>query len=342
VTPWGGRLNRQKFGAEPVDLYTIADMEGPFFWIAFNLAILALLAFDLGLFSRRPHVIKFREALAWCAFWIALAAGFAVLVYFWRGPQKALEFTAGYLIEESLSVDNLFVFLMLFNYFRVEPRYQRKVLSWGILGALITRGLFIVVGVGLIRMFHWIIYLFGVFVVYTAYKLLRGEQEQIDPERNWALRVARRWVPITPEYDGDRFFVTRAGRRFATLLFVTVLVVESTDILFAADSIPAVLAISNDPFIVYTSNVFAILGLRSIYFALSGMMEAFHLLHYGLAGILAFIGVKMIISGFVEIPTYIALAVVGTILAGSVAASLIWKEKDDSTTKTRSHEETQA
>jgi tellurite resistance protein TerC len=314
-------------------------MEGPVFWIAFNVAVVALLALDLGVLNRRPKVMTFREALAWCAFWIGLATGFAVLVYFWRGPQKALEFTAGYLIEESLSVDNLFVFLMLFKYFRVEPKYQRKVLSWGIIGALITRGLFILVGVGLIRMFHWVLYLFGAFVVYTAYKMLRGEQEQIDPERNWALRIARRFVPITPEYDGDRFFVTRAGRRFATMLFVTVLVVESTDILFAADSIPAVLAISNDPFIVYTSNVFAILGLRSIYFALSGMMEAFHLLHYGLAGILAFIGVKMIISGFVVIPTHIALAVVGTILAASVAASLIWKEKKTPATKTRSHED---
>jgi tellurite resistance protein TerC len=315
-------------------------MEGPLFWIAFNLAVLALLALDLGLLSRRPHTIKFREALAWCGFWISLAAGFAVLVYFWRGPQKALEFTAGYLIEESLSIDNLFVFLMLFKYFRVEPKYQRKVLSWGIIGALVTRALFILVGVGLIRMFHWVIYLFGAFVVYTAYKMLRGEQEQIDPEQNWLLRIARRWIPITPEYEGGRFFVIRGGRRFATLLFVTVLVVESTDILFAADSIPAVLAISNDPFIVYTSNVFAILGLRSLYFALAGMMEAFHLLHYGLAGILAFIGVKMIISGFVEMPTYIALAVVGTILAASVAASLIWKEKKETpTTETQRHGE---
>lgn len=307
-------------------------MEGPLFWIAFNLGVLALLALDLGVLHRHARVIKFREALAWCGFWIALAAGFAVLVYFWRGPQKALEFTAGYLIEESLSVDNLFVFLMLFNYFWVEPRYQRKVLTWGIIGALVTRAVFILVGVGLIRMFHWIIYLFGVFVIYTAYKLLRGEQEQIDPERNWLLRIARRWIPITPEYEGGRFFVTRGGRRFATMLFVTVLVVESTDILFAADSIPAVLAISHDPFIVYTSNVFAILGLRSIYFALAGMMEAFHLLHYGLAFILAFIGVKMLISGWVQIPTVIALAVVGTILAASVAASLIWKEKKETPT----------
>jgi tellurite resistance protein TerC len=314
-------------------------MEGPLFWIAFNVAVLALLALDLGLLRRRPHVIKFREAIAWCAFWISLAAGFAVLVYFWRGPQKALEFTAGYLIEESLSVDNLFVFIMLFNYFRVKPEYQRKVLGWGIVGALVTRALFILLGVGLLRMFHWIIYLFGAFVLYTAFKLLRGEQDQIDPERNWALRVVRRWIPITPEYDGDRFFVTRSNRRFATMLFVTVIVVESTDILFAADSIPAVLAISNDPFIVYTSNVFAILGLRSIYFALAGMIEAFHLLHYGLAAILAFIGMKMIVSGFIEIPTYIALAVVGTILAGSVAASLIWKEKKESTTETPSHRE---
>jgi tellurite resistance protein TerC len=309
-------------------------MEGPFFWIAFNVAVLALLALDLGVLQRRPHVMRFREALAWCAFWVALAVGFGVLVYFWRGSQKAMEFAAGYLIEESLSVDNLFVFLMLFNYFRVERRYQRKVLSWGIVGALVTRATFILVGVGLIRMFHWVLYLFGAFVLWTAYKLLRGEQEQIDPERNWALRLVRRWVPITPEYEGGHFFVMRSGRRFATLLFVTVVVVESTDILFAADSIPAVFSITSDPFIVYTSNVFAILGLRSIYFALAGMMEAFHLLHYGLALILAFIGVKMLISGFVGIPTHIALAVVGAILAGSVAASLIWKEKPTPTTET--------
>jgi tellurite resistance protein TerC len=314
-------------------------MEGPLFWIAFNVGVLALLAFDLGVFHRHPRVVKFREAMLWTVFWVALAAGFAVLVYFWRGHQKALEFTAGYLIEESLSVDNLFVFLMLFNYFRVEPKYQRKVLSWGIVGALVTRGVFILVGVGVLRLFHWVIYIFGAFVLYTAFKLVRGEQEQIDPERNWALRVVRRWVPITPEYDGDHFFVDRAGRRFATMLFVTVIVVESTDILFAADSIPAVLAISNDPFIVYTSNVFAILGLRSLYFALAGMMEAFHLLHYGLAGILAFIGVKMLISGWIQIPTYIALAVVGGILAMSVAASLIWKEKPTPTTEAQSHRE---
>jgi TerC family integral membrane protein len=316
-------------------------MEGPFFWIVFNVAVLALLALDLGVLQRRPHVMRFREALAWCAFWVALAVGFGVLVYFWRGPQKAMEFAAGYLIEESLSVDNLFVFLMLFNYFRVERRYQRKVLSWGIVGALVTRGIFILVGVGLIRMFHWVLYLFGAFVLWTAYKLLRGEQEQIDPERNWALRLVRRWVPITPEFEGGRFFVERSGRRFATLLFVTVVVVESTDILFAADSIPAVFSITSDPFIVYTSNVFAILGLRSIYFALAGMMEAFHLLHYGLALILAFIGVKMLISGFVGIPTHIALAVVGAILAGSVAASLIWKQKPQSTAEAQRHGEMQ-
>jgi tellurite resistance protein TerC len=304
-------------------------MEGPVFWIAFNVAVVALLVLDLGVLARRPHVIKFREALAWCAFWVSLAVGFGILVYFWRGPQKAMEFAAGYLIEESLSVDNLFVFLMLFNYFRVEPQYQHKVLGWGIVGALVARGLFILVGVSLLHAFHWVIYIFGAFLIYpTAYKLLKGEEAQIEPERNFVLRVVKRWLPVVPEHAGDRFFIKRHGRTCATLLFVTVLVVESTDILFAIDSIPAVLAISRDPFIVYTSNVFAILGLRAVYFALAGMMEAFHLLHYGLAAILAFIGVKMLISGFVEIPTYIALAVVGSILALSVISSFIWKDKE--------------
>ncbi len=306
-------------------------MEGPLFWIVFNVAILALLALDMGLLRRRAHEIRFREALLQSAAWVLLAAGFGALVYFWRGPQKALEFGTGYLLEESLSVDNLFVFLLLFNYFKVEPQYQRKVLGWGIIGALVMRGIFILAGVGLLRAFHWMIYVFGAFLIYpTAFKLLQGEESQLEPEQNWGLRLVRRWIPITPEYDGDRFFTVRAGRRFATLLLVCVIVVETTDVLFAIDSIPAVLAVSKDPFIVYTSNVFAILGLRSLYFALAGVMQAFHYLHYGLALILAFIGVKMIVSGWYEMPTAWALGVVGAVLAISIVASLVHKPESSS------------
>jgi tellurite resistance protein TerC len=304
-------------------------VEGPLFWILFNAFILVLLALDLGVLSRRSRAIGFKEALVRSAVWIALAAGFALFVFYVRGPHKALEFVTGYLVEESLSIDNLFVFLVLFSYFRVSPGNQRKVLSWGILGALVMRGIFIVAGVGLLRQFHWITYIFGVFLIYpTGFKLLRSETAEIDPEKNWGLRLVRRWVPITPEFEGGRFFVTRAGRRFATLLFVCVLVVETTDVLFAMDSIPAVLAISKDPFIVYTSNVFAILGLRSLYFALAGMMKLFHHLHYGLAVILMFIGVKMLISGYYEIPTVIALAVLATVLAAAVVASLVLPPKE--------------
>jgi tellurite resistance protein TerC len=302
-------------------------MEGPVFWIAFNVFVLAVLALDLGLLRRQPHVIKFREALRWSAFYIGLAAAFAGLVHWWRGPQKALEFVTGYLIEESLSVDNLFVFLVLFRYFRVEKLYQRKVLSWGIFGALVMRGIFIAVGVGLINKFHWIIYVFGAFLVYTGFTLLRSDRGESDPGKSLIVRSIRRWLPVTDEFDDGKFFTLRNGKRYATPLFLVLLVVEATDVLFATDSVPAVLAISNDPFIVYTSNVFAILGLRSLYFALAGMMELFHYLHYGLAVILMFVGVKMMISGFYELHTAIALGVIVGVLAISVGVSLAHKPK---------------
>ncbi len=298
-------------------------MEGPLFWILFNLFVLAMLALDLGLVQRRPRVMRFREAAAWSLFWVLLAAAFAALVHWTRGPQKALEFVTGYLVEESLSVDNLFVFLVLFKYFRVDRMYQRRVLSWGIVGALVMRGVFIVAGVGLIRAFHWVIYLFGAFLIYTGITLLRSEKEQADPGKSLVLKWARRVFPVTEEYEHGRFFVQRDSRRYATPLFLVLLVVETTDVMFATDSVPAVLAISNDPFIVYTSNVFAILGLRSLYFALAGMMELFHYLHYGLAAILMFVGVKMMISGFYAISTPLALGVIVGVLAVSVGASLL-------------------
>ena len=281
-----------------------------------------MLVLDLGVFHRRNHVVKFREALLWSAMWIALAAIFAVIVYFWHGRGSALEFVTGYVIELSLSVDNLFVFLLIFRYFQVPTVHQHKVLFWGILGALVMRAIFILAGVGLIRQFHWIIYVFGALLVYSGIKLFRQENAEIHPEKNPLLRLFRRWIPVTKEYEGDKFFVRRPGL-YATPLFIVLLVVETTDVLFAVDSIPAILAITLDAFIVYTSNVFAILGLRSMYFALAGMMELFHYLHYGLSLVLIFVGGKMLVSHYYQIPTELALGVVAGILIISVVASML-------------------
>lgn len=300
------------------------------FWVLFNLFVLVMLALDLGVFHRRTHVIRFKEAIAWSAFWISLAAGFAVLLLFWQGHQKALEFTTGYLIEESLSVDNLFVFLMLFRYFRVDPTYQHKVLFWGIIGALIARGIFIASGVALINRFHWIIYVFGAFLIYTGFKMLKPLETDIHPERSPVLRLARKYLRFSHEYDNGKFFTEQNGKRLATPLFMVLLAVETTDILFAVDSIPAILAITSDPFIVYTSNVFAILGLRSLYFALAGMMEVFRFLHYGLAAILMFIGLKMVGSNYIEIPIVVALGSVAGLLGLSVLASLLFPARKPS------------
>jgi tellurite resistance protein TerC len=292
-----------------------------FFWIFFNLFVLAMLALDLGIFHRRPHAVKFREALAWSGMWIALAAVFAAIVYFWHGRAATLEFVTGYVIELSLSVDNLFIFLLIFRYFKVPPVHQHKVLFWGILGALLMRAVFILLGVGLIRKFHWIIYFFGALLVYSGIKLFRQENAEIHPEKNPVLRLFRTWVPVTENYEGSSFFVRRPGL-FATPLLIVLLVVETTDLLFAVDSIPAILAITLDAFIVYTSNVFAILGLRSMYFALAGMMELFHYLHYGLSLVLIFVGGKMLLSHYYRIPTELALGVVAAILLISMLASV--------------------
>jgi len=291
------------------------------FWIIFNLFVLAMLGLDLGVFHRRAHTVKFREALAWSMVWIALAVIFAVVVFFWHGRIPALEFVTGYVIELSLSVDNLFVFLLIFRFFQVPAVHQHKVLFWGILGALIMRAVFIAAGVGLIQRFHWIVYVFGAFLVYSGIKLFFQEEAEIHPEKNPVLRLFRRFVPVTKDYEGDKFFVRRPGL-YATPLFVVLLVVETTDLLFAVDSIPAILAITRDAFIVYTSNVFAIMGLRSMYFALAGMMEMFRYLHYGLSLVLVFVGAKMLLSHYLEIPTPVALAAVAGVLAISVIASV--------------------
>src|SRR4029077_7920460 len=276
-----------------------------------------MLVLDLGVFHRRAHTVKFREALAWSVAWIALAAIFALVIYFWHGRTPSLEFITGYVIELSLSVDNLFVFLLIFRFFQVPAIHQHKVLFWGILGALIMRAIFIAAGVGLIQRFHWIIYAFGAFLVYSGIKLFFQEEAEIHPEKNPILRLFRRWVPVTDDYVGNRFFVRSAGL-YATPLFVVLLVVETTDLLFAVDSIHAILAITRDAFIVYTSNVFAILGLRSMYFALAGMMEMFRYLHYGLSLILIFVGGKMLVSHYLEIPTVVALGSVAGVLLISV------------------------
>ncbi len=280
-----------------------------------------MLVLDLGVFHRRSHTVKFREAMLWSVAWIALAGIFATVIFFWHGRTPMLEFVTGYVIELSLSVDNLFVFLLIFRFFQVPPDHQHKVLFWGILGALVMRAIFIVAGVGLIQRFHWIIYVFGALLVYSGIKLFFQNETEIHPEKNPVLRVFRRWVPVTKDFEGNKFFVRKPGL-YATPLFVVLLVVETTDLLFAVDSIPAILAITRDAFIVYTSNVFAIMGLRSMYFALAGMMEMFRYLHYGLALVLVFVGAKMLLSHYVDIPTHLALAGVAGVLSISVIASM--------------------
>ena len=296
------------------------------FWILFNVFVFLMLALDLGVFNRRAHTISFREALGWSAMWVGLAAGFAVLVYFWHGHAASLEFVTGYLIELSLSVDNLFVFLLIFRYFGVPSALQHRVLFWGILGALITRGAFILAGVGLIRRFHWLIYAFGALLVYSGIKLLRQGDEEIDPEKNPLLKVFRRWMPVTDDYVGEKFWVRQPGL-YATPLVVVLLVVETTDIVFAVDSIPAILAITLNAFIVYTSNVFAIIGLRSMYFAVAGMMDLFEYLHYGLSLVLVLIGAKMLVSHYYTVPTAVALGTVAAVLVVSVLASVMFPRK---------------
>jgi len=291
------------------------------FWVLFNLFVVAMLVLDLGVFHRRTHAVKFREAMTWSAMWIALAAAFALLVYFWHGRAASLEFVTGYVIELSLSVDNLFVFLLIFRYFKVAGEHQHKVLFWGILGALVMRAIFILLGVGLIRKFHWIVYVFGALLVYSGIKLFFQENAEIHPEKNPVLRLVRKLLPVTDDYHGGKFFIRRAGL-YATPLLIVLVVVETTDVLFAVDSIPAILAITLNAFIVYTSNVFAILGLRSMYFALAGMMEMFRYLHYGLSLVLIFVGGKMLASHYYQLPTEYALGVVGLILLISVLASV--------------------
>lgn len=299
------------------------------FWIVFNAVVLILLVLDLTVISRQHKRIPFKQAMLMSAFWIGLAIAFAVFVRQWFGATKSLEFLTGYLLEEALSVDNLFVFILLFAYFKVPPEEEKSVLFWGIIGALIMRGIFIIAGVALVQRFHWILYVFGVFLIWTGFQLMRGGDKEQDPSKNIVLKFCRRFLPLTDTYEGKSFFVRREGKTFATPLFVVLLVVETTDILFATDSIPAILAITRDPFIVYTSNVFAILGLRSLYFALAGMMKLFHYLNYGLSVVLMFIGAKMLLPEKYHVPTWAALAVVAGVLGLSVLASVLFPKKDE-------------
>jgi len=296
-------------------------------WTMFGALVLVMLVLDLGVFHRRKHEIKFKEAALWSAVWTGLALAFAGLVWRVRGGHSALEFLTGYIIEESLSVDNLFVFLLIFGYFAVPGRDQHSVLFWGILGAMVFRAIFIVAGVALIQRFEWIIYFFGAILIYSGVKMGLAKDKEIHPDQNPVLKLFRKFMPVTPGFEGSRFFVRREGKTYATPLFLVLLVVETTDLVFAVDSIPAVLAITQDRFVVYTSNVFAIMGLRALYFALKGAMDLFHSLHYGLSAILVFVGLKMVLAHFLHIPIGIALAVVGGVLAMSVIASLIWPER---------------
>ena len=292
------------------------------FWIGFNLFVLLMLALDLGVFNRKAHVVSVKEALTWSGVWICLSLVFNGLIYHWFGEAKAIEFFTGYVIEKSLSVDNIFVFVLVFKYFQIPSIYQHKILFWGILGALVMRVIFIFAGVALIEKFHWTIYLFGLFLIYTGYKMFTEKDKQIEPEKNPVIKFFRRAMPVTHELRGDKFFVVEDGKRYATPLFLVLILIETTDLIFAVDSIPAILAVTQDRFIVYTSNVFAILGLRSLYFALAHVIHRFVYLSTGLAVILLFVGLKMVLVDVIKIPTYISLIVIAVIITASIVLSL--------------------
>lgn len=295
-------------------------------WIGFNLFILAMLALDLYL-HKKEETISQKQALKWSFFWIVLAMIFCVGIYFTMGSESALNFLTGYIIEKMLSFDNLFIFLAIFSYFSVPDNYRHKILFWGVLSALVLRALFIFLGIVLIQQFFWITYIFGALLIYSGIKIGLGLNEETDPTKNPVVKFFRKFFSVTNYYVGDRFFVYRKGRVWATPLFVVLIAIETTDIIFAVDSVPAVLAITTDPFIVYTSNVFAILGLRALYFALTTFMQLFHFLDYALAAILVFVGVKMLLAHVVEIPIGVSLGVIIAILAIAISASLLQKQQ---------------
>jgi tellurite resistance protein TerC len=295
----------------------------PALWGGFVAFVLALLALDLGVFHRKAHAVTLKEAGVWSAVWVTLALGFNALVFHWFGPERGLEFLTGYLIEKALAVDNIFVFYAIFAYFAVPAAYQHRVLFWGVLGALVMRAVFIVLGAALLAKFHWVLYVFGAILVFTAIKLFTMPEDGIHPERNPAYRLLRRFIPSVSEYHGARFTVVQGSRRLATPLLIVLLLIEWTDLVFAVDSIPAIFAITTDPFIVFTSNIFAILGLRSLFFLLQGVIGRFHLLKPALAAVLLVVGAKMLLADVVKVPIALSLAVVAGLIAAGVVASLL-------------------
>ncbi|MGM0545858.1 MAG: TerC family protein [Bacteroidota bacterium] len=297
-------------------------------WTVFNVFILTMLIVDLVVLHKEDEAVSIKEALYWTGIWIVLALIFGIGVYYYMGSQTALDYYTGYLIEKSLSVDNIFVFLLVFSYFKVPAEFQHKVLFWGIFGALVMRLFFIFTGVALIERFHWIIYIFGGFLIFTGIKLALDKDKEVHPERNPILKLVRRFIPTTKSYHGSKFFIRRMGKLIATPLFIVLVVIETTDLVFALDSIPAILAITRDEFIIYSSNAFAILGLRALYFAVSGIMRLFHYLHYGLSSILVFVGIKMLLADIYHIPTPYALGFVAGALILSVIASIMYPKED--------------
>jgi tellurite resistance protein TerC len=298
------------------------------FWVGFVAFVLAMLALDLGVFNRTPHVVRAREAATWTAVWVGLALLFAAALAYFGSHQAALTFLTGYVIEESLSVDNIFVIVLIFQYFAVPAQYQHRVLFWGILGALVMRGLFIALGAALLARFEWIIYIFGALLVVTGVRMAVKQDEEFDASQNPIVKFVRRFLPLTNGYRGKHFFTVEEGRRYATPLLLVLVLVEGTDLIFAVDSIPAIFGITRDPFLVFTSNIFAVLGLRSLFFLLASVVTKFHLLKYGLAVILTFVGVKMLIENWVHIPIMLSLGVVLVVLLASILASLRWPKAE--------------
>jgi tellurite resistance protein TerC len=308
--------------------------ESVWLWVGFTIFVLGMLALDLGVFHRSAHAVSLKEAGIWSAVWITLALVFNAILYVFRGPEVGLQFLTGYLIEKSLSVDNIFVFVLIFSYFSVPAMYQHRVLFWGIFGALVMRAVLIATGAALIERFHWIIYIFGAFLVFTGIRMAFHKNEELHPDDNPVVRLFKRFMPVTKEYHGQSFFVRQAGKLAATPLFVVLLLVESTDLVFALDSIPAIFAITTDPFIVYTSNVFAILGLRALYFLLAGVMDKFRYLKIGLSIVLVFVGAKMLAEAIhIEIDIRLSLGVIAAVITGSVLASL-WKSSREAKIET--------
>jgi tellurite resistance protein TerC len=305
----------------------IVSVGTPIFWLGFTLLVVLMLAIDLGVFHRDAHEVKFKEALIWSIVWTSLAAIFCLCSAFWFGKTHALEFATGYIIEWALSVDNIFIFVIIFTYFAVPKNLHHRVLFWGIIGAVVMRAIFIFAGTALLQRFHFVMYFFGALLLFTSFRLFIQKETDIHPDRNPILRLFRKFFPVVSKFHGANFWVKENGRWHATPLFLVLLVVEVTDLIFAVDSIPAIFAITSDPFIVFTSNIFAIMGLRSLYFLISGVMDKFHYLKIGLATVLAFIGTKMLIADFFKIPTVLSLIIVATLIFGSIIVSLLHPPK---------------